>query len=128
MQESFVKQIFAQVAYELTNLVHGEEEANKAREASHALFTGIGDDSNMPTTQLTENNVTQDGISIVDLLVLCKLATSKTEARRLILQGGIRVDGQKVDKRIISFSNYLSKTFLTRQPRLFFQNRLYFSS
>ena len=86
------------LAYELTNLVHGEEEANKAREASHALFTGIGDDSNMPTTQLTENNISQDGISIVNLLVLCKLATSKTEARRLILQGGIRVDGQKVDK------------------------------
>lgn len=86
------------LTYELTNLVHGEDEANKAREASHALFTGIGDDSNMPTTQLTENNVTQDGISIVDLLVLCKLATSKTEARRLILQGGIRVDGQKVDE------------------------------
>lgn len=51
----------------------------------------------MPTTQLVETNVPQDGISIVDLMVLCKLAASKAEARRLIQQGGVSVDGEKVD-------------------------------
>ena len=84
------------LAYDLTNLVHGEEEARKAREASHALFTGIGDDSNMPTTQLARTDIPKDGISIVDLMVLCKLAASKAEARRLIEQGGVSTDGEKV--------------------------------
>ncbi len=83
------------LAYELTKLVHGEDEAKKAQDAAHALFAGGGDDSNMPTTELTD--VPDAGLSIIDLMMACKLAPSRGEARRLIQQGGILVDGEKVD-------------------------------
>ncbi|MCR5662032.1 MAG: tyrosine--tRNA ligase [bacterium] len=85
------------LAYELTKLVHGEEEAVKARDASHALFAGGGDDSSMPTTELGDADVPADGLGIVDLLIACGLASSKGEARRLIQQGGVSVDGVKAD-------------------------------
>ncbi len=85
------------LAYELTKLVHGEEEAVKARDASHALFAGGGDDSSMPTTELDDADVPADGLGIVDLLIACGLASSKGEARRLIQQGGVSVDGVKAD-------------------------------
>ena len=81
------------LAYELTALVHGKEEAEKAKEASHALFAGGGDDSNMPTTEL---DVPDEGYNAIDLLVACGLAASKGEARRLIQQGGVSFDGEKV--------------------------------
>jgi len=86
------------LAYELTNLVHGEEEAGKAREASHALFAGGSDDSNMPTSEFTKDDFTADnGIDILSLLVKCGLAASKSEARRLVSQGGVSVNEEKVD-------------------------------
>ena len=85
------------LAYDLTNLVHGQEEAQKAKEASRALFSGIGDDSSMPTTVLKEEEVPADGIALTELMLLCRLAASKTEARRLIQQGGVSIDGEKVD-------------------------------
>ena len=81
------------LAYELTALVHGKEEADKAKEASHALFAGGGDDSNMPTTEL---DVPEEGMNVIDLMVACALAASKGEARRLIQQGGVSIDGEKV--------------------------------
>ena len=84
------------LAFELTKLVHGEEEAVKAREASHALFGGSGDDANMPSTELTEEDLTDGGMNIMDALVKTGLAASRSEARRLITQGGISVDGEKV--------------------------------
>ena len=84
------------LALELTTLVHGEEEAKKALEASHALFAGGGDDSNMPTTELEEGEVPAEGFNIMDLMVRCNLVSSKSEARRLIQQGGVSVDGEKV--------------------------------
>ena len=85
------------LAYELTALVHGEEEANKAKEASHALFSGKGgDDSNMPTTELTQDQLTDGTIGILDLMLACKLVSSKGEARRLIQQGGVSVNEEKV--------------------------------
>ncbi|MCQ2536309.1 MAG: tyrosine--tRNA ligase [Lachnospiraceae bacterium] len=84
------------LAYELTALVHGEEEANKAKEASKALFAGGGDDSNMPTTVLTDADFTDDAIGIMDLMVKCELAASKGEARRLIIQGGVSVNDEKI--------------------------------
>ena len=83
------------LAYELTNLVHGKDEADKAQASARALFSGEGDDSNMPTTELDES-VVGDGIGILDLLVTCNLATSKGEARRLVQQGGVTLDGEKV--------------------------------
>lgn len=81
------------LAYELTKLVHGEEEANKAQNAAHALFSGNGDDANMPTSELEVN---ENGLSLIDILVQTNLAASKGEARRLIEQGGVSVDGEKV--------------------------------
>ena len=84
------------LAFELTKLVHGEEEAVKARDASHALFAGGGDDSNMPTTEFADADVPEDGFNIMDLLVSLKLAASRSEARRLVTQGGISVDGNGI--------------------------------
>jgi len=84
------------LAYELTALVHGEEEAKKAKEASIALFAGGSDDSNMPTTELDESALTDGKIGIMDLLVVCGLAPTKSEARRLVQQGGVYVDEEKI--------------------------------
>ena len=83
------------LAFEITKLVHGEEEAQNALNAARALFSGEGDDSNMPTTELTKNEMGEE-IGLLDLLVLTKLASSKGEARRLINQGGISINGEKV--------------------------------
>ncbi len=86
------------LAYSLTSLVHGEEEANRAREASRALFGGNGDDTNMPTTAVPAASLTDGAIGVVDLLILGRLAASRGEARRLIEQGGISVDGERVEQ------------------------------
>jgi len=80
---------------ELTTLVHGAEEAEKARAAARALFSGGGDDSTMPTTALSD--VPDEGMGIIDVMIACGLAASRGEARRLIQQGGVQVDGVKVD-------------------------------
>ncbi len=84
------------LAYELTKMVHGEEEAEKAKAASHALFAGGGDDSNMPTTQITADKLTDGKIGIMDLMVACGLVASKSEARRVVTQGGAFVNDEKV--------------------------------
>ena len=84
------------LAFELTALVHGEEEATKARDAARSLFSGGGDDANMPTTEISAADAA-GGIGILDLLTMCALAPSKGEARRLVQQGGISLDGEKVD-------------------------------
>ena len=84
------------LAYELTKLVHGEAEAKKAQTAAQALFGAGSDDSNMPTTTLTQDALTDGGMNILDLLVVCGLAASKSEARRLVQQGGVSVDGKKI--------------------------------
>ncbi len=85
------------LAYELTAMIHGKEEAEKARETSRALFSGEGDDSNMPATRIAEASFSDGKIALVDLLVLGDLAKSKGEAKRLIAQGGVTVNGTKVD-------------------------------
>ncbi len=85
------------LAYELTSLVHGEEEARNARDASHALFAGGGDDSHMPQTKIEPEQLTDGSIGIMDLLTACKLIPSRSEGRRLIQQGGISLNDQKVD-------------------------------
>ncbi len=83
------------LAFELTKLVHGEEEALKAQAAAKALFAG-GDDDNMPTTEIPADGLTDGGIGILKLMVACKLAASNAEARRLVQQGGVFVNDQKV--------------------------------
>ena len=84
------------LAYELTKLVHGEEEAEKAKAASKALFAGSGDTEHMPTTELTNDDFGGGSIDVLTLLVKCGLAASKGEARRLVQQGGVSVNDEKV--------------------------------
>ncbi len=79
------------LAYELTKLVHGEEEANKALSAARAVFAGSGTSENMPTVEFSE-----DSLGILDAMVAAKLAPSKGEARRLIQQGGVTLNDEKV--------------------------------
>ena len=83
------------LAFELTNLVHGEEEAKKAQEAAKALFS-TGAAADMPKTELTEADLTDGNIDIMTLLVKCGLTASKSEARRAVQQGGVSVDGEKI--------------------------------
>ena len=84
------------LAFELTKLVHSEEEAQKAQDAARALFSQGGDKSNMPTTTLAAGDLTDGTIGILDLMLKCGLVPSKKEARRLIEQGGVELDGAKV--------------------------------
>ena len=84
------------LAFELTKLVHGEEEAQKAQDAAKALFAGGGDKSSMPTTTLTAEQFEDGRIGAISLLVACGLAPSRGEARRLIQQGGVSVNDEKV--------------------------------
>lgn len=92
------------LAYEVTKLVHGKEEADKALSAAKALFAAGSDDSNMPTTTLTGDDFADGVIAVTELLVKCGLAKSKGEGRRLILQGGISVNDEKVTDPMASFS------------------------
>ena len=84
------------LAFELTKLVHGEEEAAKAREVSKSLFGGSANDENMPTTILCDADLTDGAIGVLDLMVKGELIASKGEGRRLIQQGGVSVDGEKL--------------------------------
>ena len=84
------------LAYELTSLVHGEEEAKKAQEGAKALFSANGDTANMPTTELEEEDFRDGSIDVISLLVKTKLVTSRSEGRRAIEQGGVSLDGEKV--------------------------------
>ncbi|MCC8192516.1 MAG: tyrosine--tRNA ligase [Ruminococcus sp.] len=83
------------LAYELTKLVHGEEEADKALAAAKAVFSGGGVDENMPTTELSADDLTDGKIGILTFLVKAGLASSNGEARRLVQQGGITIDDTK---------------------------------
>ncbi len=84
------------LAFELTKMVHGEEEAVKAQAAARALFAGDGDDANMPSTGISEDKLTDGKIGILNLMVACSLASSNKEARRLVEQGGVFLNDEKV--------------------------------
>ena len=84
------------LAFELTNMIHGEEEAVKAQNAARALFSAGADDANMPTTELAEADLTDGAIGLLDLMNKGGLITSNGEGRRLVQQGGVSVDGEKV--------------------------------
>ncbi len=84
------------LAYELTALVHGEEEAKKALEAARAVFAGGGNSENMPTTELTADQLTDGAMNILDMMMAAKLIPTKSEGRRLVQQGGVSVNGEKV--------------------------------
>lgn len=97
------------LAYTLTEQVHGSEEAQKAQAAAGALFGGVGLHADMPTCVLTEEQVVSSGLRVPDLLVLSKLASSKSDARRLIEGGGVYIDDNKVE----SFSEVIDADLLT---------------
>ena len=84
------------LAFELTKLVHNEEEAAKAQETARGLFGGEADMANMPSTQLSPEALTDDKIGVLDMLLAVKLVPSKREARQLVQQGGLLVNGEKV--------------------------------
>ena len=84
------------LAFELTKLVHGEEEAQKAQNAAKALFVGGGDDANIPTTEITEDQLTEGKIGLLSLMVACKLATSNGDARKNVAGGGVSVNDEKI--------------------------------
>lgn len=108
------------LAFELTKLVHGEEEANKAKESSKAVFSG-GDADSAPTKEISADDL-RDGVAdILSLLVLSELAPSRAEARRNVEQGGVSVDGEKVTdiKKTYSASDIQKGLLLKRGKKKF---------
>ena len=92
------------LAHELTALVHGNEEADKAQAAARALFSKAASGENAPTTEITEGDLVDGAADILTLLCLAKQAASRGEARRLVIQGGVSVDGEKVTDPKASFA------------------------
>ncbi len=97
------------LAYELTKLVHGDEEAAKAQNAARAIFSGSGDSANMPVCELSISDLKEDKIGIIDLIIKCNFAQSRGDAKRLIQQGGIIAN----DENISAFDKTYSKEELT---------------
>lgn len=92
------------LAFEVTSLIHGKDEAEKALTAAKALFTKGAADANMPSTEITEDDLSDGKVGILDLMMKAKLAPSKGEARRLVQQGGVSVDDEKVADIAFSLS------------------------
>ncbi|MBQ4626111.1 MAG: tyrosine--tRNA ligase, partial [Clostridia bacterium] len=92
------------LAFELTKLVHGEEEAAKAQAAAKAIFSGAADLDNMPSTTLADEDFTDGAIDILDILMKAEITKSRGEGRRLVQQGGISVDDAKVTDFAMSFA------------------------
>lgn len=106
LEGSALNQVKEKLAFEVTKLIHGEEEALKAQSAAKALFGNSADTEHMPTTALKAEQFAEDGtITVIDILVTASLAKSKGEARRLIEQGGITVD----DERVMDIAKAVSK-------------------
>ena len=93
------------LAYELTMLVHNKEEAEKAQDAARALFSGGGDLTNIPTTEIGEADLVDGKVDIISLLVLSGLCPSKSEAKRAVQQGGVEAAGEKVSELGKSFGS-----------------------
>ena len=91
------------LAFELTKLVHGEEEATKAQENSRALFSG-GNAEDMPTAEISEADLRDGSIDIMGVLVAAGLCSSRSEARRAVQQGGVSVNGEKIEDIATTYS------------------------
>ena len=106
------------LAYELTSLVHGEEEARKAEASAKALFAGGGSNENMPTTEITESELNDGAIDIMTVLVRSGLCASKSDARRNIQQGGVTVNDEKITDISKSFgADELKKGIIVRRGK-----------
>ena len=111
------------LAFELTKLVHGEEEAIKAKNAAKALFSGEGDDNNMPTTEISD--YPEEGDLLLNILVKCGLTASRGEGRRLIEQGGLSVDGEKVtDANVVIAKEQLAKGIKIKKGKKVFHKAI----
>ena len=111
------------LAYELTNLVHGEEEAEKAKEAAKALFAGGGSSENMPAANLTDADFTDGSIDILGLLVTAGMASSRSDARRAVEQGGVTVKGEKITdvKKAYSKDEIAAEEFIVKKGKKSFK-------
>ena len=110
------------LGYELTKLVHGEEEANKAMEASKALFAGNGSSENMPTTALSDEDFQDGAIDVLSILVKAAMAASRSEARRAVEQGGVTVNGEKVtDVKTVYTKDAFAEEFIIKKGKKSFQ-------
>ncbi len=110
------------LAFELTSLVHGEDEARKAEEGARALFVSGGNTENMPTTALSAAEFEGEGVPLLELLVTAKLAPSKKEARRLVEQGGISVNDEKATdlQQMISLSDFEENELIIKKGKKIF--------
>ena len=93
---SQLNEVKERLGFELTKMIHGEEEAVKAQNAARAIFGAGADNENMPTTTLTDADLTDGEIGLLDLMSKGGLIASNGEGRRLVQQGGVSVDGEKV--------------------------------
>ena len=106
------------LAFELTKMVHGEHAASSAQATAKSLFGGVADAENMPATTLRVGELPQQGLGILDALVACGLAASKGEARRLIQQGGISLDGEKAaDPTAVLAAGMLEKGIVIKKGK-----------
>ena len=109
------------LAWELTNLVHGKEEADKAMEASHALFAGGGSKENMPSTVLTDADFADNRIDLLSMLVKAGICTTKSDARRNVEQGGVSVNGEKVtDVKAVYEKDAFAEEFIVKKGKKVF--------
>ncbi|MCD8038830.1 MAG: tyrosine--tRNA ligase [Lachnospiraceae bacterium] len=110
------------LAFELTQLVHGTQEANKAQEAAKALFAGGSNSENMPKTMLSDEDFTDGSIDILSILVKAGMTASKSEARRAVEQGGVSVNGEKVtDVKAAYTKAGFAEEFIIRKGKKSFQ-------
>jgi len=117
------------LAYELTSLVHGKDEADKAKASAHALFGGSGDSENMPTTEISDSDLTDGKIGIIDLVVKCGFSASRGEAKRLIGQGGVSVNDETVSDLGKTFSKEeLQEGLKIKKGKKHFHKAVYKSS
>ena len=113
------------LAWQLTALVHGEAEADKARDVSASLFSGAGHDENMPSTTLSADEVPEGGIELLSLMVRCGLTASRSEARRLVQQGGVALNGEKVtDIAAVCQADQLREGLVIRKGKKIFHKAL----
>lgn len=114
------------LAYELTALVHGDEEAKTAQETAKGLFGAQGDLSNMPSTVLNDSHFTDGSISVLDLLSACKLIPSKKEGRRLIDQGGLTINEEKItsDSKTYEKNDFAGEGLLIKKGKKTFHRGL----
>ena len=114
------------LAFELTKLVHGEAEAQKALDAAKSLFVAGADSENMPTTQLSDSDFPDGQLPVLDLLVKTGLAPSKGEARRLVQQGGITVNDEKVSDigAVVSRADFKDGQLILRKGKKVFHKAI----